>query len=462
MNKFGIVVLALILLNCNTVEQTLEEQSNDVHKKEVILTKADSLERIFQKSETFSKTITGFMLYDPEEDSTIYAVNEDKYMTPASNTKLFTYYAGLNALGDFIPSLKYVIKGDSLIFWGTGDPSFLHPDLGNDVVFNFLKTFDGKLFFSDSNFDDENLGPGWSWADYNSYYSAEKSPFPIYGNVARVTVEHVEEYRIAKENGAYLIHPKIFNNYIKEGKLSSEDRFVLSRDRVGNEFDYEYTSVISRYQTDKPFHYDPEFVVELLSDTLNSNVEYLPEAILPRNHETLYGMESDSLFKKMLIPSDNLVAEQIMLMISSEISNKLNSRSAINYVINNFMQDLPDDPNWRDGSGLSRYNLFTPRSIVSLLDKIDDQVNEETLFDALPQGGKKGTIRRLYAHKDGGGPYVFAKTGTLSNNHCLSGYVVTASGKKLIFSFMNNNYVISTSQVQAQMDEVLWFIHENW
>ncbi len=459
MKKLWIACLAVILLSCKTVEETVE---NDRGVSEVEPTNAQLLGDIFENSDTFSKIITGFMLYDPEVDSTIYAVNEDKYMTPASNTKLFTYYAGLNALGDYVPSLKYIVKGDSLIFWGTGDPSFLHPDFGNDTVFNFLNTFDGKLFFSDSNFDDENLGPGWSWADYNSYYSAEKSPFPIYGNVVRVTIEHVEEYHIAEENGEYLIQPKIFNNYIKEGKLSMEDRFVLSRDRVGNEFDYEYTSVTNRYQTDKPFHYDPEFVVELLADTLKMEVEYLPEAQLPRNHETLYGMESDSLFKKMLIPSDNLVAEQIMLMISSEISNKLNSRSAINYVVDNFMQDLTDDPNWRDGSGLSRYNLFTPRSIVALLDKIDDQVNEETLFDALPQGGKKGTIRRLYAHKEGGEPYVFAKTGTLSNNHCLSGYVVTASGKKLIFSFMNNNYVISTREVQAQMDEVLWFVHENW
>jgi D-alanyl-D-alanine carboxypeptidase/D-alanyl-D-alanine-endopeptidase (penicillin-binding protein 4) len=100
--------------------------------------------------------------------------------------------------------------------------------------------------------------------------------------------------------------------------------------------------------------------------------------------------------------------------------------------------------------------------MVALLKKIDEKVEDEQLFDALPQGGKQGTIRRLYANKDGGEPYVYAKTGTLSNNHCLSGFVMTKSGKKLIFSFMNNNYVISTRDVQAQMDEILWFIHENY
>ena len=165
----------------------------------------------------------------------------------------------------------------------------------------------------------------------------------------------------------------------------------------------------------------------------------------------------------MLLPSDNHVAEQIMMMISGTLGGDLNVRKGINHVIENYMSDLPDSPNWRDGSGLSRYNLFTPRSVVGLLKKIDEKVNnDELLFDSLPQGGKQGTIRRLYAARDGGPAYVFAKTGTLSNNHCLSGFVITESGRKLLFSFMNNNYVIPTREVQSQMEEILWFIHTNF
>lgn len=453
---FGFILIGFF--GCKTAEISTKMPIEVKEKPE-----EKTLHSIFQESDIFQKTITGFMLYDPEGDSTIYAVNETKYMNPASNTKLFTYFAGLNVLGDQVPSIKYTISGDSLIFWGTGDPSFLHPDFGTREAYDLLSNFDGNLYFTDSNFDDENLGPGWSWADYNSYYSAEKSPFPIYGNVARVTIEHIEEYRIAKEDGEYLISPAIFNKYLKEEGNSEEGRLILERERVGNQFEYAYTSDTSRYETDKPFHYTPDFLVELLSDTLKKNVDYVPDFQIPEDHETVYGMESDSLFKYMMLPSDNQAAEQIMLMVASELGLKLNSRAAINYVTNTYLSDLPDEPNWRDGSGLSRYNLFTPRSIIALLDKLDDVVENDTqLFDALPQGGKQGTIRRLYAHKEGGEPYVFAKTGTLSNNHCLSGYVITESGKKLIFSFMNNNYVIPTRQVQAQMDEVLWFIYKNY
>jgi D-alanyl-D-alanine carboxypeptidase/D-alanyl-D-alanine-endopeptidase (penicillin-binding protein 4) len=459
-SKWLMIALAVALLACKTSE--IATEPDDVLITAPETQGQESLAAIFENSDTFSKTITGFMLFDPEADSTLYSVNETKYMNPASNTKLFTYFAALNVLDDRLPALKYVIRDDSLIFWGTGDPSFLHPDFGTDAVYEFLAGFEGELFFSDSNYDDENLGPGWSWADYNSYYSAEKSPFPMYGNVARVTIEHIEEYRIAKEDGEYLISPAIFNEYLLEAERSEEGRFVLERDRVGNNFTYEFTSDTSRYTTDKPFHYTPQFVVELLSDTLKKTVNYLPEAELPEIHRTMYSMETDELLKEMMLPSDNQSAEQILLMVAAELGMDLNSRAAINHVVETYLYDLPDSPNWRDGSGLSRYNLFTPRSMVALLDKIDDLVGDEQLFDSLPQGGKQGTIRRLYAHKEGGEPYVFAKTGTLSNNHCLSGYVVTESGKKLIFSFMNNNYVIPTRQVQAQMDEVLWFIYKNY
>jgi len=329
-------------------------------------------------------------------------------------------------------------------------------------VYEVLSDCEGGLLCWDAYFGEEILGPGGSGADYDAYYSAEKSPFPIYGNVARVTIEHIEEYRIAKENGEYLISPSIFNNYLNDEKRSEESRFVLERDRVGNQFEYQFTSDTSRYETDKPFHYTPEFLVELLSDTLNKPVAYLSDVELPEQHTTLYSMETDSLLKYMLLPSDNLAAEQIMLMVASELGLALNSRAVINHVASTYLNDLPDEPNWRDGSGLSRYNLFTPRSMVALLEKIDELVEDERLLDALPQGGKQGTIRRLYAHREGGAPYVFAKTGTLSNNHCLSGYVITETGKKLIFSFMNNNYVIPTRQVQAQMEEVLWYIHTNY
>ena len=150
-------------------------------------------------------------------------------------------------------------------------------------------------------------------------------------------------------------------------------------------------------------------------------------------------------------------------MIASQKGSPMNTGKVIEYISEHYLADLPDKPQWADGSGLSRYNMFTPRSIVHLLKKIDEEFeNDEQMFKLFPAGGESGTIRSWYAHRDGGEPYVYAKTGTLMNNHCLSGFIVTNSGRKLIFSFMNNHYVTTPSEVKKEMEKVLWHIYSNY
>src|SRR6188768_4350059 len=84
-----------------------------------------ALTKTFKQTERTFQDQTGFALYDPQEKKTIYEFNSDKYFTPASNTKIFTLFASLNIIGDSIPGIKYVERNDSIIFWGTGDPTFL-------------------------------------------------------------------------------------------------------------------------------------------------------------------------------------------------------------------------------------------------------------------------------------------------------------------------------------------------
>ncbi|HLT74429.1 MAG TPA: D-alanyl-D-alanine carboxypeptidase, partial [Ohtaekwangia sp.] len=104
-------------------------------------------------------------------------------------------------------------------------------------------------------------------------------------------------------------------------------------------------------------------------------------------------------------------------------------------------------------------NLFTPRFVAGVWGKLYERVPRERLFPLLATGGKSGTIKRLFVGKE---PYVFAKTGTLSNNHSLSGFLVTKKGKTLIFSFMNANYVAPVSSIRTNMQRILNLFYEHY
>jgi len=177
---------------------------------------------------------------------------------------------------------------------------------------------------------------------------------------------------------------------------------------------------------------------------------------------TLYDAPADTVYKHMLQPSDNFIAEQLLLVCSSAKFGILNTDSVINYSTTHFLNDLADTPQWIDGSGLSRQNLFSPRCIVALLGKILDEVkNDDLVHSLMPTGGVVGTIRSAYK-TDKGRPFVWAKTGSLNNNYNQSGYIVTRKGKRLAFSFMNNNFISSSRQLRDEMVRIMTYIHEQW
>ncbi|MEJ0054420.1 MAG: hypothetical protein WDN75_01450 [Bacteroidota bacterium] len=50
----------------------------------------------------------------------------------------------------------------------------------------------------------------------------------------------------------------------------------------------------------------------------------------------------------------------------------------------------------------------------------------------------------------------------MSNNHILSGYLVTKQGQTFIFSWMNNNFTSSTGEVRGRMEALLKQIYEKY
>jgi len=75
---------------------------------------------------------------------------------------------------------------------------------------------------------------------------------------------------------------------------------------------------------------------------------------LSNSAKTIYNNNADSVYRRMLQPSDNFIAEQLLLTCSAVKFNMLNTDSVISYSKAHYLNDLPDAPQWVDGSGLSR------------------------------------------------------------------------------------------------------------
>lgn len=416
--------LLLILLSCFAFVQSIgQNQLLDNHLN----------------SDFYANQFTGFYLYDPVAKKEVYSYNGNKFFIPASNTKIFTLYAATKMLTDSIPAFKYVVKGNELHIEGTGDPTFLHPKYKNNKAINFLKNTGEKIVFHWNNFDEEAFLPGWTWDDFRKDYSAERSQFPINENLVT----------ISKSGSTIKTFPAYFKDYtqvkeVKEGRDFYENQFYIG----------------SRSSSRKvPFIVKENIIEQALTEILGKKVE-MNKSPLPGGSKVYYSVASDSVYKEMMENSDNFLAEHLLILASSALPGKLSSEQLIRHITTKYLSDLKQKPQWNDGSGLSRYNLFTPQNMVQVLEKLYAENPESRLFNIFPVGGKTGTIKSRY--KDSNSPYVYAKTGTLSNNVTLSGYLKTSSGKTLIFSLMNNNSLKNLSWVRNENEKLLRLVRDNY
>lgn len=421
--------------------------------KAVLAQHARQVGAMFEQSEIMSSHFVGFMLYDPATKEVIYSQHADKYFTPASNTKIFTAYAALTLLGDSIPALRYAERGDSLIFWGTGDPTLLNKAFNGSHVLEFLRSSDKDLYYAAGNYRDKAFGKGWAWDDYPYYYQPEITAMPIYGNVVAFS---------ASPSSGIQADPHYFGPFLKQDYAMQASRFAIVRDIEDNTFRYNGYTVPASLNRFVPFKTSDQLFASLLSDTLRKQVN-LTRMPMPEDARVVYSHPLDTVLQAMMLPSDNHVAEQLLLVCASmHIGAELNADSIRRYMVEEHLADLPQRPEWHDGSGLSRNNLFTPASIVRLLEKLQETMpDEKRLLDLFPAGGVSGTLEHVYRTNQGE-PFVWAKTGTLSNNHNQSGYLITKNGRKLIYSFMNNHYVRPTAEVRREMARIITAIHDNF
>ncbi|MEZ4949427.1 MAG: D-alanyl-D-alanine carboxypeptidase [Saprospiraceae bacterium] len=430
--------LSLFAFSCKTTEQFTRSELKD-------------LRAVLDDSPVFQESFTGLVLREPANGQILFERNGSHYFTPASNTKLLTLAASNHFIKDRIPALLYKVQGDSLIFQSFGDPTFLNENFQDlSSTYYFLQSFPGKLFFDFSNFQTDAFGSGWMWDDFPYKFQAEKSPMPIYENSVSFKKGKADSLEV---------YPPYFKDFIQE--VQAPEPTKISRAENDNVFLISETATLPKpFERKIPFRYSHELLVQLLSDTLDKQVQLWNGLDKPVDYkDTLFSWPVDTVFSFYMKESDNLIAEQLLLLASQLKFGNQNTESIIKWAKDSILAEAPQKIYWSDGSGISRYNLITPETVSWLVFKLYHEMGEYRLKRILPTGGQSGTIKNLYQSEN---PYIFAKTGSMRYVHNLSGLVYTRTGKPLIFSFMHNNFTVPQSTIKAEMEKVLIWIRDNY
>ena len=410
----------------------------------------------------------GISIFDPSSGKYIYNHNGASYFVPASNTKIVTCYAAMKYLGDSLPGIKYLITENGIVLIPTGDPSLLHADYKTQPVIDFLKKQQPPLFISDKNWQTDALGAGWAWSDYNFYYSPERSALPVYGNILTWTQEGADSSN-EDQSATIYSNPEV-NWKVRFNPDTTSKRFYVQRQKDENVF------LISEGKEKKKVQEVPfvthgiQSALELLKDTIGKEISILeqlppfteatrgkPPYGRPKTN-TIYSQKTDSVLKPMMHRSDNFFAEQLLLMVANERFGVLNEDKIIDTLLKSDLKDLPQKPGWADGSGLSRFNLFTPQDFVAILNKMQNEFGMNRIKDVFQTGGE-GTLSNYYRQDSG---FIYAKTGSLNGVLALSGYLYTNNNKLLLFSVLINNHRGNTTAIRRQVESFLGQIRKKY
>jgi D-alanyl-D-alanine carboxypeptidase/D-alanyl-D-alanine-endopeptidase (penicillin-binding protein 4) len=382
----------------------------------------------------------GICVFDETANNYLLNYQSDKYFVPASNTKLFSLFAGMKYLGDSLNGIRYIERDTDILIIPTGDPTLLHPDYSTQPVIDFLKWKKRNIYIAGASWREQALGAGWSWDDYNDDYMVERSPMPVYGNVIRWA-------QTQQADSSFISYSVPDVNWKVNFNLDTVSKKFFVKRKLAENI-YEITQGTEKYKTqDVPFVTNVlESAVELLKDTIGTKVysNYLPLTNYRLSLALIHSRPADSLFKPMMYRSDNFFAEQTLLMASNEHLGYMNDEKIIDTLLKTDLKDLPQKPVWVDGSGLSRYNLFTPQDFVFLLKKMKNDFGLERMKRILPTGGT-GTLGSRFKQDSG---FLYAKTGSLSGVVALSGYLITQKNHLVIFSVLVNNHAGSASNIR--------------
>lgn len=380
------------------------------------------------KGAVYSATVTDL------EGNVLFERNPDQRAMPASNQKLISCAFALFALGpDYVPKTRIWKLKDRVVVESTGDPSMSYAQL---LRARRTLKLSGKLPVYLSQSFRGGIPDSWEYDDLPNRYAAQVSAFSFDQGAFELWAEKGRPFLIPSSFGVKMIlDSKLKAGTSRYDPLLKTAWYGLGLPRVRTRLD---TLALP----------NPDFAA---ASVLGSRLLYTKSIPNRPADLTIEGKPLPEILKTCLVKSDNNMAENLLLMAASKQGDLgttpyETARERVSRFLIETVGIDKSDLRIFDGSGLSRHNLVTSRSIAKLLQWANRQ-STAPLWRSCLVSPLNGTLKGRLKDVEFRG-----KTGTLDMVVSLSGYVKTPDGSEAIMSLLLNHFTCSTAKARDIAD----------
>lgn len=409
----------------------------------------------------------------------LYGKNADHLFLPASNAKLLTTAAALIALPATLPNqTPFYATGQAptlrtLRAVGRGDPSLSDRTL--DQIAAALQSKGVRsidtLIGDDSFFQGRRLAPSWSWEDLQGGDGLPVNSLILNANVISVKVTPQAISQPLRLEWLTLVLPSGFETVQNLSKTASNSQLnPVEIDREEGKFlvqgQLQNGSGSQTIEVPVPnpgLAFLETFQAVLKRHQIQVNRLDLTAIPSPQPGEVLIASAPfprlEALITEANQQSNNLYAETLLRLLGTA-AHQSSMRSTPDRgltVLKQTLTRLGIDPNSYelvDGSGLSRKNLVSPKSLVDTLRAVAQSQSRTAFRSSLAVAGQSGTLSRRFLNTLISG-HLYGKTGTIAGVSALSGYLEMPSSPPLALSILVNHSAQPNAVLRNGIDQIV-------
>ena len=419
-----------------------------------------------------------------------------KSLSTASVMKLFTTAASLKILGPGytfstqlyqsgkLDSSTGILTGD-LILKGGGDPAFYSTwfveqykncfeNWISQLKKNGIKKINGNLLLDLSFTGHANIPGGWVWEDIGNYYGAGVSALTYKDNQYEIhfTSPAASGMKVSIKEICPVMADLVPENRVTSSLLSG-DRTIVYNAPGSNHPVVEGTIpvgqadfVIKASMPDPPLAAGLTFMEKLKAGGLEITGDLRKLAANEDADRTLVGIQLSPPLKDLIVPlnkeSLNLFAEHLLCEIGrvkyGEASTDKGVEALHLFCREEGIDTLGFYP--ADGSGLSRSNALTAKTLVETIHLMERGPYRDIFFNSMPVAGVDGTLHNAFK----GTPLeknVAAKTGSMARVRSLAGKLTTKNQKTILFAILINNFDLTSAEASQLLEKIVLSLYND-